>query len=230
MRIVLLGPPGAGKGSLALLYNVRLGVAHLSTGAIFRQEIARHSALGRRVQQHVSAGRLVPDALVVKVMGSRLDARTLTKGLVLDGFPRTVGQAAGLDGVLRKKRAPLDGAVYLTSPTSLLIKRLSGRRVCERCGTNYHLRTMRPKRPGRCDRCRGMLTVRKDDQPATIKKRLMIDQRAAASLLAYYRRRGLLYEVDGAGHIETVFRRTMRLFQRLGWVTCDDRAQDCTRN
>ena len=218
MRIVLLGPPGAGKGSLAWRYEARLGIAHLSTGEIFRQEIARGSALGRRVQRYVTGGRLVPDSLVVQAMAARLDARTLARGLVLDGFPRTRGQAAGLDRVLRRKGKPLDGAVCLTSPIPLLIRRLSGRRVCARCGANYHIRTMRPKRAGRCDRCRGPLTIRKDDRPETISKRLHVDRHAAAPLLAYYRRRRLLHRVDGRGHIETVYRRTVVLFRRLGWL------------
>lgn len=220
MRIVLLGPPGAGKGSLASLYRERLGVPHLSTGHIFREEIARGSALGRRVKAYVTSGRLVPSNLVVEVMAKRLSGRGgSSRGFVLDGFPRTRAQAAGLDRVLRRHRRPLDGAVYLTSPTSLLVRRLSGRRVCARCGENYHVRTMRPKRPGRCDRCNGRLTTRKDDRLEMIRKRLSIDRKAAAPLLAYYRRKGLLFFVDGAGHVETVCKRTLGLFRRQGWVS-----------
>ena len=218
MRIVLLGPPGAGKGSLAVLCASRLGLAHLSPGQIFREKIARNSPLGRRVNRYVTSGRLVPDALVVQVMTARLGAKTLAGGFVLDGFPRTRGQAAGLDRVLRRKRRPLDGAVYLTSPEALLVRRLSGRRVCPRCGMNYHVRTMRPKRPGRCDRDHAPLVIRKDDQPETTKKRLAIDRKASRPLLAYYRRHRLLYNVDGAGHIETVFVRTRKLFRRNGWL------------
>ena len=206
-----------------------MGVAHLSTGEIFRQEIARGSALGRQVQRYVTSGRLVPDALVVQVMAARLDRATLARGLVLDGFPRTRGQAAGLDRVLRRKGKPLDGAVYLTSPVSLLIRRLSGRRVCARCGANYHLRTMRPRRVGRCDRCLGPLISRKDDQPETIKKRLLLDRKTAAPLLTYYRRRGLLYRVDGRGRIDAVYARTIKLFRRLGWLPSHDRAQNRKR-
>ena len=235
MRVVLLGPPGAGKGSLALLCGDRLGLTHLSTGEIFRQEMARESLLGRRVRRYVTSGQLVPNALVVRVMASRLKGprrspRTTeapqgrrpmvrgSRGFVLDGFPRTAGQAAGLDRVLRTRRLPLDGAVYLTSPKALLVRRLSGRRVCPSCGANYHLRTMRPKRPGRCDRCGSALVTRKDDQLATIRKRLDVDERAAKPLLAYYRRRSVLYEVDGRGHIETVFRRAVTLFRHQGWL------------
>ena len=218
MRIVLLGPPGAGKGSLASLYRSRLGIAHISTGEIFRREIARKSALGRRVQQVVASGRLVSDALVVEVMAARLDRRAIAAGFVLDGFPRTVGQAAGLDRVLRRNEAPLDGAVCLTSPESVLVRRLSGRRVCRRCGANYHVRTMRPQQAGRCDRCRGPLTIRKDDRPETIRKRLAIDRAAARPLVQYYRRHRLLTRVDGAGRIEVVYARTVTLFRRKGWL------------
>ncbi|MBI3011242.1 MAG: nucleoside monophosphate kinase [Candidatus Omnitrophica bacterium] len=218
MRIVLLGPPGAGKGSLASLYEARLGIAHISTGDIFRQEIARRSALGRRVQRYVTSGRLVSDALVVEIMAGRLDRRTLATGFVLDGFPRTQRQAAGLDRVLKRARAPLDGAVYLTSPMPVLIRRLSGRRVCAHCGANYHIRTMRPRRPWRCDRCQGPLIVRNDDRPATIKKRLAVDQQAARPLVRYYHHRRLLHRVSGAGPIEAVFSRTVKLFQRQGWL------------
>ena len=221
MRIVLLGPPGAGKGSLASLYNTRLGIAHISTGEIFRQEMARNSRLGRRVQRYVASGRLVPDALVVQVMATRLDRRTLRRGYVLDGFPRTDGQAAGLGRLLEHRRSPLDGAVYLAAPQALLIRRLSGRRVCGRCGANYHIRTRRPTRPGRCDRCQGPLTIRKDDQPATIKKRLAIDRQAAVPLVRYYQRRGLLHRVNAAGALETVYRRSLKRFRQHGWLRDD---------
>ena len=204
---------------MALLCKKRLGLAHLSTGEIFRQEIARDSALGRRVKRYVTTGRLVPDSLVVAVMVSRLTKAVLRKGFVLDGFPRTEGQAAGLDRGLERLGRPLDAAVYLASPQAALIRRLTGRRVCGRCGANYHIRTMRPKRPGSCDECQGRLIIRKDDQTGTIRTRLSVDRKAAAPLLAYYRRRGLLYRVNGSGHIETVFARTMTLFRTHGWMT-----------
>ena len=219
MRIVLLGPPGAGKGSLASLYRERLHVPHLSTGQIFRDEIARNSPLGRRVRAYVTRGLLVPNKLVVELMAHRLSSSGGSgRGFVLDGFPRTRGQAAGLDRMLRRHHQALDGAVYLTSPAALLVRRLSGRRVCSRCGANYHVRTMRPARAGRCDRCQGALIIRKDDLPETIRKRLAIDHKAAAPLLDYYRKRGLLFLVDGAGHVEAVYKRTMGLFRRQGWL------------
>ena len=215
---------------MASLYRKRLGTPHLSTGQIFREEIARNSTLGRRVKAYVTSGRLVPNSLVVEVMGKRLGEQGgSARGFVLDGFPRRRAQAAGLDRMLQRHRQALNGVVYLTSPPSLLVRRLSGRRVCARCGENYHVRTMRPKRLGHCDRCRGRLVTRKDDRPETIRKRLSIDRKAAAPLLAYYRQKRLLFFVDGAGHVETVYKRTVGLFRRQGWVT-RDRAQDARRN
>ncbi len=206
---------------MASLCSARLGVAHVSTGEVFRQAIARGSLLGRRVRRYVSGGRLVPDALVVEVMAARLRGAVLARGFVLDGFPRTEGQAIGLDAVLRERGTPLEGAVYLTSPLSVLIRRLSGRLVCRKCGANYHIRTMPPKEAGRCDRCRGGLVTRKDDRAATIRKRLAIDRRAGRPLLTHYQRQRLLHRLNGAGYIETVFRRALRLFRQQGWLNRD---------
>ena len=224
MRIVLLGPPGAGKGSLAFVVHKRLGVPHVSTGQIFRHEIRRKSALGRRVGRYVSSGRLVPDSLVVQVMVAQLGKQRFAKGFMLDGFPRTKGQAAGLDRVLTRRRLPLDGAVYLTSPEPLLVRRLSGRRICVRCEANYHIRTMKPKRVGRCDNCAARLVTRKDDQPATIRQRLRLDHKNTKPLLAYYQRRGLLYEINGVGHIERAYARAVALFEGQGWIRPAGRA------
>ena len=218
MRIVLLGPPGAGKGSLASLLAKRLGIAHLSTGEIFRQEIARGSLLGRRVQSYVASGRLVPDALVIQVMAQRLNAKRRTRGFVLDGFPRTHGQAVGLDQALKRQGVSIDGAIYLGCSVSLLLRRLSGRRVCPQCGTIFHIRTMRPRRPGRCDQCQARLVIRKDDQPDMIRRRLNIDGAASRPLVSYYRKRGLLSRLDGSASVETVFGRMLKQIQRQGWL------------
>ena len=219
MRIVLLGPPGAGKGSFSSLVEKQFQGKHVSTGDIFRQEIARRSVLGRRVHRYVTSGRLVPDALVVSVMAARLSRSQLERGIVLDGFPRTRGQALGLDRVLTQRRWPLDGAVYLVSPLALLVRRLSGRRVCPRCGAIYHLRTMKPKRAGICDDDQARLVIRKDDEPQTIRKRLLIDRAASKPLLVYYKRRGILYRINGAGRLDDTFDRAHKLFVRRGWLT-----------
>ncbi len=190
---------------------------HLSTGNIFRQEMARGSALGRRVRRFVTAGTLVPDSLVVQVMVQRLRRLPRAAGVVLDGFPRTVGQARGLQAAMGRVK-PLDGVVYLETPERVLVARLSGRRVCAQCGANFHLRTMRPRRAGRCDRCGGPLTVRNDDRPDTIRRRLAIDRAKAQPLLRYYERHGMLHRINGAGRLGTVFDRLVRLCRREGWL------------
>lgn len=203
---------------MAQMLAQRLGIAHLSTGELFRQEIRRGTALGRAVTRYVNQGRLVPDRVVVRIMTSRLSRRRLDRGLVLDGFPRTVGQARGLDRFLTSVKRPLSGAVYLACSQPTLIRRLGGRRVCSRCGAIYHMRNMPPKRPNRCDRCNGPLTIRKDDQAKTIRKRLAIDRVEAKPLLAYYRRAGLLYRLDGGGHSEQTFPRLVRLLRQQAWI------------
>jgi adenylate kinase len=218
LRLVLLGPPGAGKGTLAGVLSKDLGLGSVSTGELFRNEIRRRTALGKLVTRYVSSGRLVPDELVVKVMARRLSRRRLGRGVVLDGFPRTAGQARGLDAFLKARATPLHGALYLDCPTPLLISRLSGRRVCQRCGRNYHIRTMRPKRAGVCDACGGVLSIRKDDQVKTVTKRLEIDRAKAKPLLEFYQQRRLLYRLNGSGGIAQVFQRFRRLLDREGWL------------
>ena len=201
------------------------GLVHLSTGELFRQEISRGSPLGKRVSRYVTQGLLVPDALVVTVMTSRLSRARLRRGIVLDGFPRTVGQAQGLDRFLQRQRQPLDAAVSLACSPGVLIRRLGGRQICSTCGAIYHVRNLPPTRKGVCDRCQGRLVVRQDDRAATIRKRLEVDRLKARPLLDYYARKGLLHQVNGNGSRDMVFERTVRLFRRQGWVR-DDRAQD----
>ena len=222
---MLLGPPGSGKGTLAELLEERLAIAHVSTGELFRREVERGTGLGRRVSRYVLEGQLVPDDVVVAVMTRELQRRSLTRGVVLDGFPRTVGQAQGLDRLLMRRKQPLDGALYLTCRPSVLVARLSGRRVCSRCGANYHVQTMPSTRQGFCDRCGGRLVIRKDDRVATIKQRLVIDRAKARPLVAYYRRKGLLHRLDGNGSIDKVFQQALRLFGRQGWLE-DDRVKN----
>ena len=218
LRLVLLGPPGSGKGTLAKRLEEHLAIPHLSTGELFRREMDQSTRLGNRVRQYVTGGGLVPDRLVVEVMTQQLSNRNLRQGFVLDGFPRTVGQAQGLDRFLLRHRRPLEGALYLSCPASVLVSRLSGRRVCSRCGTNYHIKAMPPTRPGICDRCGKALIIRKDDQVATIKKRLAVDGREAKPLLAYYRRKGILYRLSGTGSSPRVLERALELFRRRGWL------------
>jgi len=150
LRLVLLGPPGSGKGTLAKMMEEHVKLSHVSTGELFRQAISRRSTLGTTVRRYVTEGRLVPDALVVRVMTGHLTNRLAGRGMVLDGFPRTVGQAKGLDAFLRRRNRPLRAALYLACPPAVLVARLGGRRVCRRCGANYHVKNIPPATPGVC--------------------------------------------------------------------------------
>ena len=222
LRLVLLGPPGSGKGTLAQELETRVQIAHLSTGDIFRREIKQRTMLGRQVERYVTAGLLVPDEVVVGVMTHQLTRERLQRGFVLDGFPRTIGQAHGLDEFLRR-RQPLDGALYLACSLPVLIERLGGRRVCSGCGANYHVRNKPPIRPGVCDQCTRRLVVREDDHVQTIRKRLAVDRAQAKPLLAYYARQALLHRLTGSGSSEAVFARALKLCVQRGWLTQSDR-------
>lgn len=215
---MLLGPPGSGKGTLAKFIEEELGLPQLSTGELFRHEMQRRTLLGKMVSRYVTEGLLVPDELVVKVMTRQLSTPRTRRGFVLDGFPRTVGQAKGLDAYLKRRGRPLHGAILLACTPRVLIDRLGGRRVCSQCGANYHLRNVPPKRPGVCDRCAGALTTRMDDRTGTIKKRLEVDRTQSKPLLDYYRARGLLYRLNGDGSGVEVYRRAARLFARRSWL------------
>lgn len=214
---MLLGPPGSGKGTLAHELEQRVKVAHLSTGDMFRREIKQRTVLGRQVERYVKQGLLVPDEVVVRVMTHQLTPQRLRRGFVLDGFPRTVGQAQGLDEFLRR-RQPLDGALYLACSLPVLVERLGGRRVCSNCGANYHLRNKPPRRAGVCDQCGSRLVIRQDDHVQTIKRRLAVDRTQAKPLLAYYERQGLLHRLNGNGSSDAVFARAMELCVEQGWL------------
>ncbi len=197
MRVVFLGPPGAGKGTQARLLAEREGVPHVATGDLFRAAVASATELGRRVAEFLQAGRLVPDEVTVAVVAERLGRDDCRRGFVLDGFPRTETQAEALDRVLSDLGWDLDAAVALEVPDGEVVRRLSGRRVCSVCGANYHVEFLPPSRPGLCDACGGTLVQRDDDREETVRVRLAVYREQAEPVLAYYRRRGLLRVVAG---------------------------------
>jgi adenylate kinase len=197
LNLVLLGPPGAGKGTQAKRLAERHGLKQLATGDMLRAERESGSALGRQVQAVMDAGQLVSDDIMIALIGRRIDASTGATGFVLDGFPRTVRQAEALDTMLKQKALKLDVVIEMTVDEAALIDRISGRFTCSRCGASYHRRYNPPKVAGECDFCGSTQFVdRADDRPETVRARLAAYREQTAPILPYYRAQGLLRSVD----------------------------------
>lgn len=207
MRILFLGPPGAGKGTQAARLAAVQGVPHVSTGDIFRQHVREGTALGLLVRNYLDAGHLVPDELTVRMVGERLSQPDCCNGFILDGFPRTVPQAEALDRVLADMGVTLEMALMLVVGEPNLVMRLSGRRVCRACGATFHIQAKPSRTPGSCDACGGELYQREDDREETVRERLAVYNRQTAPLLAYYRQQNKLVEVDGEAGMEQVARK-----------------------
>lgn len=204
MRLVLLGPPGAGKGTQAGIICKRLDIPHISSGDMFRQAIKEGTELGRRAEQYLQSGNLVPDAVTVGLVQERLSKADCRRGFLLDGFPRTVPQAEALDAWLESRNERLEAVIDIEVPREELLRRLTGRRICSQCGATYHLQYNPPRETGKCDICGGLLIQRDDDTVATVEKRLEVYKEQTEPLIVYYRRRGLLREIDGSGDIRAV--------------------------
>lgn len=197
MRLILLGPPGAGKGTQAVILAKEYNVPHISTGDIFREFIKNNTPLGLEIKRYVETGALIPDDIVSKVVIEKIKAIDYNKGFILDGFPRTLDQALTLDKMLSELGISIDKVFYFDTSEDVIIKRLSGRRICKNCGANYHLVTMPPKKDGICDLCGGQLYQRKDDQPDTIHNRLNVYNHQTVGLIDYYKNKGILETVNG---------------------------------
>jgi adenylate kinase len=209
VRIVLLGAPGAGKGTHAKYLENRYGFRQVSTGDLLRQAARDQTPLGQKALSYMSKGELVPDALMLDLVRERLTAADPQAGFVLDGFPRTIGQAEGLQQLLDDLKWKLDRVVLIRVPRLLIIERLSGRRNCRLCGSLYHVSLMPPRTEGLCDRCRGELYQRDDDKEEMISARLDVYERETAPLIEHYRKKGMLVELDGVGTVEDVRRRVV---------------------
>jgi len=197
VRLVIIGPPGAGKGTQAKFIQGQFGIPQISTGDILRKAASDHTVLGDKASVFVQAGKLVPDDLTLDMVTERLSADDCTKGYILDGFPRTVPQAKGLETWLKGLGSQLDRVLYLNVPEEALIQRLAGRRTCRGCGTLYHLVFDPPRQPGICDDCRRELYQREDDRGNIITARLETYKAQTVPLIKFYRERGLLTEIDG---------------------------------
>ena len=203
-RVAFLGPPGAGKGTQARELAQEWRVPHLATGDMLREAVAASTPLGREAKGYMDQGALVPDDVIIRMMGERLGKADAGRGFILDGFPRTIAQAEALAKLLKDLGQALDTVVYFDVSEPELLRRLTGRRVCRTCGHSYHMTSNPPKRAGVCDDCGGELYQRDDDAETTVRKRLDVYQRQTAPLLDYYRQRSLLATVSGEGPLATI--------------------------
>ena len=202
--MAFLGPPGAGKGTQARDLAQEWGVLHLATGDMLREAVAAGSPLGREAKGYMDQGALVPDDVIIRMMGERLAKADAAQGFILDGFPRTIAQAEALARLLKDLGQTLDTVVYFDVSEPELLRRLTGRRVCRKCGHTYHLVSNPPQRAGVCDACGGELYQRDDDAEATVRNRLEVYRRQTSPLLDYYRQRNMLSTVSGEGAVPKI--------------------------
>ena len=213
MKIVMLGAPGAGKGTQAKKIADKWQVPHISTGDIFRANIKNGTELGNKAKSFMDQGLLVPDELVVDLVVDRVKQEDCANGYVLDGFPRTIPQAVALDKALAAIGGKIDFAINVEVPDENIINRMSGRRACVACGATYHLVHIPTKVEGICDRCGAELILREDDKPETVKKRLDVYHEQTQPLIDYYTKQGVLEEVDGTKDMEEVFAAIVKVLE-----------------
>jgi adenylate kinase len=205
MRIILLGPPGAGKGTQAKSISNKLSIPHISTGDIFRKNISEKTPLGIEARKHIDRGHLVPDGLTIDIIKDRLDNEDCNDGFLLDGYPRTVYQAEVLETLLEEKGGGIDTALLIKVPREFILKRMTGRRVCLTCGASYHVIFNPPEMVGKCNLCGSDLMQRADDSEDTVNERLDIYDAQTEPLIKYYSDKNLLSVVDGTQAINSVF-------------------------
>lgn len=205
MKIIMLGAPGAGKGTQAKKIAKKYGIPHISTGDIFRANIKNNTELGKKAKTYMDKGELVPDELVVDLIMDRFKDADCANGYVLDGFPRTIPQAEALDNALKAEGQAVDYAINVEVPDENIINRMSGRRACVGCGATYHIKYNLTKVEGVCDACGEKLILRDDDKPETVKNRLSVYHEQTQPLIDYYKNAGVLAEVDGTKDMEEVF-------------------------
>ncbi|MBQ4482152.1 MAG: adenylate kinase [Lachnospiraceae bacterium] len=206
MRIIMLGAPGAGKGTQAEKIAEKYGLPHISTGDIFRRNIKEGTALGKEAKSYMDEGKLVPDELTVRLLLDRTAADDCKKGYILDGFPRTIPQAEALDTELKKLGEIIDYAIDVEVPDENIIKRMSGRRACPKCGATYHTEFIPPKKENICDECGEALIIRDDDKPETVANRLKVYHEQTQPLIDYYDKKNILHTVDGTQDVQDVFK------------------------
>ena len=213
MKLILLGAPGAGKGTQAKYLVEQMGLAHVSTGEILREAVREETPAGLEAQKYMNSGTLVPDELILKIAGEKLSSPECEKGYILDGFPRTLAQAEGLKEMLSGSVESLDAVLFVNLPEDVIVSRLENRRQCSICGKDYNLLTSKPKDTGKCDLDGGELIQRDDDKREVILNRLQVYRRETEPLLDYYRKEGLLLEVSGEGSPQEVFDMALKVLE-----------------
>lgn len=212
MKIIMLGAPGAGKGTQAKRIAEKYGVPHISTGDIFRANIKEGTELGMKAKEFMDQGLLVPDEVTIGMLLDRIKKEDCVNGYVLDGFPRTIPQAESLTKALEEMGQKIDYAVDVDVPDENIVSRMSGRRACITCGATYHVQFAPPKAEGICDKCGAELVLRDDDKPETVQKRLAVYHEQTQPLIDYYRRAGVLVSVDGTQSMDQVFESIVKIF------------------
>jgi adenylate kinase len=212
MNIVLLGPPGAGKGTQSVVLSKSYGIPHISTGDILREAVKSQTPMGKKAKIFMDKGELVPDEVVVGIVVDSLGRDDTKKGYILDGFPRTLKQAEELDAALKKISSGIDMVLYFEIPENIAIERLTGRRVCKSCGANFHVKNIPPKKEGVCDKCGAELFQRPDDKLETVKNRLKVYELQTEPLIEYYTKKGMLKKVSGALDVKDLFKELSHVF------------------
>lgn len=212
MRVVLLGPPGAGKGTQAKIISRVLSIPHISTGDIFMKNIQEETDLGKKAKEYIHKGLLVPDEVTIGLVKRRLEEKDTVGGYLLDGFPRTLAQGEALLAHLESVNSMLDLVIFLDVPHEDLLQRMEGRRICGTCGASYHLTNHPPRTEGVCDLCKGSLVTRKDDRIEAVEERLRVYEAETKPLVQFFEEKGLLKRFDGTQEIQTV---TTNLLQEL---------------
>ena len=206
MKLIMLGAPGAGKGTQAKKIAEKYSIPHISTGDIFRANIKNGTELGKKAKTYMDQGLLVPDELTCDLVVDRIQQDDCKNGFILDGFPRTIPQAEALDAALGKINEKMDYAIDVDVPDENIVNRMSGRRACLNCGATYHLISIPPKVEGICDRCGSEIVLREDDKPETVQKRLKVYHEQTQPLIDYYKNQGILKSVDGTQPMDEVFK------------------------
>lgn len=215
MNLIFLGPPGAGKGTQAKRVAEKYGIPQISTGDMLREAVAKGTELGKKAKEYMDKGELVPDEVVIGIVKERLQQPDCEKGFILDGFPRTLAQAEALDEMLKELNKKIDAVINIVVPEEEVVKRITNRRTCRNCGAVYHLIYAPPKEDNKCDKCGGELYQRDDDKEETVRERYRVYRENTEPLIDYYRKKGILYDVDGTKDIEGVWKEIEAILEKI---------------